>query len=133
MNSGQWSFVANADISPSRFVQVYGGPHQVKQCAAGGPAFGVSHEGTVDPPIPLVSTALAAKQGESVMVYGPGDTCEIECGAAISLATGPVYLKADAQGRAIPAVATDKYYAEAVSETSAAGEKVKAIIVRGVA
>lgn len=133
MQSGQWSFVAGANVRPSRFIRVFGGAHQAIECVAGQQAFGVSHEGTIDPPIPLVTDRLAARAGDGFLVYGPGDSCEIECGAAISLAAGPVYLKPDAQGRAVPCVATDKYSAEAVSETSAAGEKVKVVIVRGVA
>jgi hypothetical protein len=132
MQSGQWSFIAGANIRPSRFVRVFGGAHRAVECVANQQAFGVSHEGTIDPPIPLITDRLAARTGDDFLVYGPGDTCEIECGAPISLAAGPVYLKPDAQGRAIPAVATDRYSAEAVSETGAAGEHVKVVIVRGV-
>jgi len=103
------------------------------EAAANAVAYGVSHEGTVDPPIPTMTDRFAARTGMEMLVYGPGDTCEIEAGDVIDCAAGPVFLKPDAQGRAVACTNGQHYSAEAHTSASAAGQKVKATIVRGVA
>lgn len=125
----QASYIAGADLSPSTFVKNKAGEdNAVTPCGAGDVAIGIVHEAAREAPIPNAS-ALAAKAGESCNVYGPGDPCEVIAGAAV--AAGDL-LKPDANAQAVPAVATDKY--SAVARTSAAvGEKVKCVIVRGVA
>lgn len=126
MQSNQRSFVAGEDIGPSLFV-VISDKHTVSVAGAGESVYGVSHEGSREAPIPGV-TPLAAAEGEPVLVYGPGDNCEVLCGAAI---TAPARLKSDANGKAIAATGGDEYYAEAVSDTTAANQKVKITLVRG--
>lgn len=128
MNSNQRSFVAGADIAPSTFVKITG-VHTVSPSVAGNVVYGVSHEGTREAPIPGV-TPMAALTGESVMVYGPGDNCEVLCGAAV---TAGDLLKSDANGKAITASAADKYFAQAINTTTAANQLLKVTLVRGVA
>lgn len=130
MQSTQRTFVASANVRTSRFVRL-SGENKMAEAPEDSVAYGVSHEGTVDPPIPGMTDRFAARTGMEMLVYGPSDTCEIECGAPIDVSSGPVYLKPDNQGRAVPAEEGDSYSAEAVTSTTAAGQKVKATIVRG--
>lgn len=127
MNSGQRSFVAGVDIGPSLFLKI-SGVHKVAVAGVGDPAYGVSHEGTREAPIPGI-TPLHAAAGESVTVYGPNDNCEVLCGAAV---TAGAFVKPDANGKAVTASATDPYYAQAINTTTGADQKLKITLVRGV-
>lgn len=131
MQSSLKTFVASANVRTSRFVRL-SGECKMAEAAANAVAYGVSHEGTVDPPIPTMTDRFAARTGMEMLVYGPGDTCEIEAGGAIDCSAGPVFLKPDAQGRAVAATTGQHYSAEAHTSATAAGQKVKATIVRGV-
>ncbi|MBX3422219.1 MAG: hypothetical protein KF752_11750 [Pirellulaceae bacterium] len=131
MQSSSRTFVASANIRPSRFVRGSGN-NKMAEAGANAVAYGVSGEGTVDAPIPGMTDRFAARTGQEVLVYGPGDTCEIEAGAAIDASAGPVFLKPDADGRAIPAATTQHYSAEAHTSATAAGQRVKITVVRGV-
>lgn len=125
----QPSFLAGEDLAPSIFIKLESGEdNTIVKCGAGDQATGVTAEHTREAPIPGV-TPLAAADGESVQVYGLGEPCEITVGA--TPVTAGAYLKPDANGLAIPAVATDKYSAQARTG-AAAGEKVKAILKSGV-
>lgn len=126
MQTNQRSFVASADIEPSRFVKI-SGVQSVAKAGADENVYGVSQEGTREAPIPGV-TPMHALTGEPVSVYGPGDNCEVECGAAV---TAGARVKSDANGRAITATAGDEYYGEAVNTTTTASQKLKITIVRG--
>lgn len=125
------TFIASADVRPCRFVRGSGEFRQA-EAAANAVAYGVSGEGTTDAPIPLVTDRFAARAGQALLVYGPGDTCEVEAGAAIDASAGPVYLKPDAQGRAVAATTGQHYSAEAHTSATAAGQRVKCTIIRGV-
>jgi hypothetical protein len=131
MQSSARTFVASANVAPSRFVRG-SGENKMATAGAGVVAYGVSHEGTVDPPIPGMTDRFAARTGMEMLVYGPNDTCEVEAGAAIDASAGPVYLKPDANGRAVPATTTQHYSAEAHTSATALGQKVKITVVRGV-
>jgi hypothetical protein len=130
MQSTQRTFVASANVRPSRFVRL-SGENKMAESGQNLIAYGVSHEGTVDPPIPGMTDRFAARTGMEMLVYGPGDTCEVEAGDVINVASGPVYLKPDNQGRAVPAGAEQLYSAEAITSATAAGQRVKCTIVRG--
>lgn len=127
------SYIAGADIAPSRFVKLTGN-NSVEQCVAGDTADGVSHEGTREAPIPGV-TPLAAMAGESCQVYGADEPCEVEAGAAI--ASGGTLLKSDLNGKAVPALSgvetagTIVPYVAIARTAAAVGEKVKVVITRG--
>jgi hypothetical protein len=119
MNSNQRSFQAAEDIGSSLFV-VVSGVHTVSVAGAGEAVYGVSHEGSREAPIPGV-TPLAAATGESVLVYGPGDNCEVLCGAAVAAGA---FVKSDAAGKAVTA-GSENYYGQAINATSAADQKLK--------
>lgn len=124
----QPSFLAGEDLAPSIFVKMEAGvDNTIVKCGAGDQAIGVTAEHSRTAPIPG-ATVLAAADGESTQIYGLGEPCEITAGAAI---TAGAYLKPNASGQAIPAVATDKYSAQART-SAASGEKVKAVLKSGV-
>jgi hypothetical protein len=76
------SFVFAADCETSRFVKISGN-HTVGKCGAGERAFGVTHEGSREAPIPGI-TPLVAKAGETAQVYGPGESCEVVAGGVVN-------------------------------------------------
>lgn len=121
------NFKASGNINKSRFVTI-SGAKTVAQSIAGDAPIGVSQRGTRDTPLPGAST-LAAASGDSLQIYGLGETCQIEASAAIAAGA---FLKPDADGKAAAAVATDKYYAQALTPSAAAGELIDIYIVRGV-
>jgi len=126
MQSNSRSFVAGADIEPSRFVKI-SAAHTVVKAGADEAVYGVSHEGTREAPIPGVSP-LTASTGEPVLVYGPGENCEVDCGAAVAAGA---FVKSNAAAKAVTAGDGDEYYAQAVSATTAADQKLKITLVRG--
>jgi uncharacterized protein YaiE (UPF0345 family) len=116
-------FVASGNINPSRFV-VLSGQSTVAQAGANAVAIGVSQEGSYTAPVDD-APSLAAIAGLPLKVYGDTETCLVEAGAAFAV---NAELKPDAQGRAIAAVATDKYSAVALEPAAAAGVKVRCLI-----
>lgn len=128
MNSNQRSFVASGSIGPSLFVKI-AGVHTVAVAGAGDAAYGVSHQGTREAPIPGV-TPLHAADGEGCMVYGPGDNCEVLCGAAVAAGA---FVKVDAAAKAVTAASTNHYYGQAINTTTAADQLLKVTLIRGVA
>jgi len=127
MQSNQRSFIAGEDIAPSLFVDV-SAKHAVSVSDLAGVPYGISHEGTREAPIPG-NAALTALSGESVLVYGPGDACEVLAGAAVAAGK---FLKPDANGKAIIALPGENYYAQTVNAVTAADQKLKVTIIRGV-
>lgn len=122
------SFIAGGNISPSRFVKGESGEsNTILQAGAGERAIGVSHESTLEAPIPSAS-AYAATDTLTVQVYGLGEVCEITAGGSIA-AFAP--LKPDANGKAVTAAIGEPYSAIALVD-AADGEKVKSIVVQGV-
>lgn len=121
------NFKASADINRSRFVAI-SGANTVAQAGVGSAPIGVSQRGTYDTPLPSAST-LAAPSGKPVSVFGPGEMCIIEAGAAIS-AGG--FLKPGTDGVAMPIVGGEAYYAQALHAAAASGEMVDAYLIRGV-
>lgn len=98
----------NATVYPARFVKITG-EFAIEQAAADEKVIGVSQEGTWAPPgitelLGAVSSTYAAKTGQTLKVFGLGDICVVESGAAI---TAGVSVKADANGRAVPAASGD--------------------------
>jgi hypothetical protein len=127
MQSSQRSFVAGEDIGVSLFVDVSGN-HEVSVADVGSAPYGISHEGTREAPIPGV-TPVHALEGESCMVYGPGDNCEVTSGEAVAAGD---FLTVDSAGRAVVAGIGEEYYAQAVNTVAAANQMVKVTLVRGV-
>ncbi len=131
MNSSQRSFTAYADVGSSLFVKVIKASGvnqgQIDLAGADGAAYGVTHEGSEQAPIPGV-TPLAASAGYSCMVYGPGDNCEVICAEAINAGD---FLKSDSASKAVVAFEGERYFAQAMSSTTATGQKVKVTLIRG--
>lgn len=126
MNSNQRSFLASVDIGTSLFVKI-SGVHTVAVAGVGDEAYGVSHEGTREAPIPGV-TPLHAASGESALIYGPGDNCEVLAAEAISAGD---FLRPNSAGKAVVAADGENYFAQAVNTVTAEDQKVKITLVRG--
>lgn len=121
------SFIAGGNIFPSRFVKGEAGEsNTILQAGLNDRAIGISHESTIEAPIPSAS-ALAAIEGTTVQIYGLGEVCEILAGGAISAFD---YLKPDADGKAVLAGPGDSFSAIALVD-AANGEKVKVVIREG--
>jgi hypothetical protein len=120
------SFVFAADCEPSRFVKISAN-HTVTKCTAGERAFGVTHEGSREAPIPGV-TPLVAKGGETARVYGAGESCEIVAGGTVNAGQ---YVKPDSDARAVACSTSEIFSAVARSSTTAAGQLLKVTIITG--
>lgn len=116
--------VAGGDINPHRFVkQGTAADHTALECDANDVPIGVSQRGTRNTPLAGLDDGLAAKAGESLQIYGQGETCLLELGGTV---TRGARLKADADGKGVAAAAAsgDNYGAVA-SESGAAGQLVE--------
>jgi hypothetical protein len=125
------SYIAGEDLAPATIVkfEASGVDNQVVAADDGDePLVGIVHNGSRMAPIPEVTTVLAAKEGETVMVYGIGDTCEVKVGAA-ALDAGDLIM-ADANGLAIAAT-TGKYYIARALIDAAAGAMCNVQVMPG--
>jgi hypothetical protein len=122
------SFTASAAIAKMRFAKI-SGDFTIAQCVANDVAFGVSSEGSSEAPIPGAGVN-AAETGGLVRLYGQGESCPIEVGAAV-VANG--FVKPDANGRAIPCVANDKYSGQVLQGQATVGGRAMIFVCRGVA
>jgi hypothetical protein len=119
--------MANGDIRPSRFVQVdSSADHKGIEATANVPVIGVSMESSNYPPLSDLSiTVLAASAGQYFKLYGSGEQCLVEAGAAI---TRNNKLKSMADGRAEPIATTgttlQHWGAIALESAAAAGELI---------
>lgn len=122
------SFVANADIYPSRIVKLVG-ERKVEQATDSdiNPPIGVSHEGTNYPPLTNITISnVAASAGQSVTVYVDGDTAMVEAGDAVPAGS---YVTADADGKGIAAgSANSNVVGIALDSAASAGEKIVVLI-----
>ncbi len=120
------TLMAAGDILPSRFVKLTG-DHKAQQAGDNDVVIGVAQEGGNRPPLSdLVTTVKAAESGQTFQLYGDGDVCLVEAGAAIQPGDR---LKSDANGRAVPIATTgttiQNIGAIALEAASAAGELVR--------
>lgn len=126
------SFIANGTILPSRFVRldsVAPKDHAVIQSVAGSLSIGVSQEGTRDAGGVAGAGTDAASANETIHVYGPGDVCLLEVGAAVAVGAR---LKSDANGKGIAvAAAGDHYGAIALEAGAADGVKIRVLVQIG--
>ncbi len=120
-------FNASAAIARCRFVR-QSGEFTVAQCVANEVALGASPEGTREAPIPGAS-ANAAEVGDPLRIYTLGDVCEIEVGSAVTFGQ---FVKPDANGRAVPAVANDRYSAQCLRGQATATNRGLFLICRGI-
>ncbi len=128
MSGNNPSYVAGGNISPSRFVMMDTSANsQVLQSTVGSLSVGISHEGTLQAPLPSV-TGYAGTAGGPVMVYGLGDTCSVVLGSGGC--TSGHYLTSDSSGQAVIATGSNAYYALSKG-TAAAGALVRVQVVIG--
>lgn len=94
------SYVAGEDVGSSLIVKAStAANHTVLKAGFGELPVGVTHEGSREAPIPGV-TPYAALSGESVRVYGLGETCEVEVGSGVVVTAGyPVMADANSKAR----------------------------------
>jgi hypothetical protein len=119
---------ASGNISPCRFLKLTG-DFRMGQCVAGEQADAVSREFVRDVP-QTGSSPLAAALGEPVQVASFGEMCEIEVGAAV---VAGAWVKPDANGRAVPAVAADKASGRVYRGQAVVGNRALIVVRNGVA
>jgi len=80
------NYVAGEDLYPKRIVNrdTTEGNSVLMSDAGSSTPVGVTVNGTREAPIPSVSTAYAALEGEPVRIHGLGDVCEVEAGEALT-------------------------------------------------
>lgn len=121
------NLMANGTIRPSRFVKGdITADFKCLEADANDEVIGVSMEGSNYPPLSdLVSTTNAATQGQYVKLYGEGDVCLLEAGAAV---TRFDKLKSDADGRGVAIASSgttlQNIGARALQSAAAAGELI---------
>lgn len=123
---------ANGTVYPSRFVSIDASDNNsVLQSASGQRPFAISSEGGREAPIPSLTAVYAAIEGDNLQVYGLGQTCLLELGAACLAGHR---LKPDSNGKGIPLLGTpaaiENYGAEAM-EAGNAGDFVKVLVLLG--
>lgn len=100
------NFVANGNISPSRFVSLDSGTPKafaVIQATANSKIVGVAQIGGREPPLASVSTIYAGQAGDTIKVNAPGDVCLVECGGTVAVDDE---LIADSNGKAVARAAS---------------------------
>lgn len=124
--------VATGDIRPSRFVKM-SGENQGAEGSANAVLIGIAMESSNYPPLTdLVTTAIAAASGEYFKLYGDGDECLVEAGAAV---TAGLRLKSDSVGRAVVIAtsggATQQVGAVALESAAAVGDLIRVQVQLG--
>jgi hypothetical protein len=125
------AYIADGDISVSRFVTGGASDFTVTEADANELIFGISQEGPRLPPGIYGADAKAAVDGEALRVYGLGETCMLEVGDSVSAFR---FLKADADGKGVhlaTGTATLQYYGALSLENGAAGEKIRVQVIPG--
>ncbi len=93
--------IASLNVSPSRFVKFGTTSFQVLQCVGSDAPVGVSQEGQKYPPSDEnASNTYAGSAGDVIAIYGPGRTCLLELGSAVTVGN---FVKPDSSGRGVPA------------------------------
>ncbi len=128
------NLIAGGTIRPSRFVKIdTGADDSGLESDANEDTIGVSHDGSNQPPLSdLVSTNNAAIAGQHFRLFGDGDICLLEAGAAV--ANGE-RLKSDADGKGIPILLTgttvQRYGAKAMETAAADGDMIRVQVLSG--
>ncbi len=125
--------MAEGIIRPSRFCKIGTADDKGLEADANEDTIGISMESTNQPPLEdLVTTQNAAVAGQHFKLYGDGDECLVEAGAAFNRGAR---LKSDADGKAV-GVATSgttlqRYGAKALESAAASGELVRVQVLSG--
>jgi hypothetical protein len=116
--------VASGTIAPSVFVQFGTTPFEVV-LATGGLPSGISQEGQKYPPDDEnASSTYAGVAGDLISVYGPGRTCLLTLGSAVT--TGNA-LKPNTSGQGVPASGSVDAGAIA-TQSGATGDLIRVIV-----
>lgn len=121
------AYVADGNITPSRFVKNSSTQSRVVQAGAGNVCVGVSQPGKRRPPGTAADDGYAAVQDEMIQVYQFGET-DVPLTAGDTIALGD-RLKSDSSGRGVPAAAGDAAYAVALEATSVTGAIIKVLLI----
>lgn len=119
--------VAGGDIAPARFVKSSTtADNTCLQAGANDLILGISQRGTRNTPLDGLDDGLAAKAGESLTVYGPGQTAILELGGTV---TRGDRLKANADGNGVAAVAgSGDNYGAIAGQSGTAGQLVEVLV-----
>lgn len=121
--TGNATFVAGGNITPSRFVKLSTtADNTVLQAGAGERCIGVSQQGTRNPPYGALDDGFCAIASEELRVFQDGEICPLTVGAAV---TRGDRLKSDANGKGITAAANDPHYAIALQSGGGDGELIE--------
>lgn len=120
--------VAGGDINPCRFVKGGSSAFTVLQAGAGDAAIGFAREFVYEAPTDGAST-LAASSGKTVQVVRQGQLGELEVGEAV---LAFAYLKPDANGRGINALAGEFFSARAYEAQATATNRALAEAAQGI-
>lgn len=119
------SLKAGGNINPSVFVELDASADAtvIQGDASTVLAFGVSGESTEDAPgLSGASSYHASTTSEAVKVFGPGESCLLTAGAAV---TRGALLKSNASGQGITATTGTYANAVAIESASGAGELIR--------
>jgi hypothetical protein len=128
-------FIAGGTIDPCRFVKistVAGENFTVLQAAAATDSlFGISQEGSLDPPGVTGSADDAARANKTLRVHSDGQEALLELGDTV---TQGDYLTSDNVGRGITLTMTGttlKYYGAVALESGLVNEKIRVYVRPG--
>lgn len=126
------NLLASGTIRPCRFVKI-SGAFQCAEADANEDVIGVSMEGTNTAPLSdLVTSDNAAVSGDSLRIFGNGDTCLLQIGDTVTYGQR---LKSDADGKGVPVATTGttiQYYGARALQSGSASEKIWVQIEIGV-
>ena len=120
-------FVANGNITPSRFVKIdTSADNRVITSGVGDLPIGVSQQGTRRAPYSTLNDGFCAIAGEELRVFQTGEIAPVEAGAAITRGSR---VGSDATGRAITAGAAVASGGIALQSAGAAGVIIEVSVV----
>ena len=125
------SVKATGTIRTSRFVKLVDSFHG-QECDANERPIGISMEGSNKAPLSdVVTTNNAALTGESFALYGEGDICLLEAGAAIDV-SAENRLKSDGDGKGVTVATSGATQQEvgaiALQDAGADTEKIQVVV-----
>ena len=125
--------VAGGDVYPFRFVMVSTAEDTTAlQATANAKIIGVARPGTKFAPMSdLVTDNPAAEDGDTLPILGPGEVGLVELGDTVVRGG---YLKADADGKAVPILTTGttlQRYGAVALQSGSSGNKVLVFVMPG--
>ena len=126
------SLMAQGDVRPSRFVKIDpDNDRGALESDANERVIGISMEGSREAPIPSVTTALAAQDGEQMHFYGQGEICLLELGGTVS---SNDRLKSDADGKGVVIATTGttiQHFGAVALRDGVSGDKIEVQVLIG--